>query len=116
MLPLKGRLHCFTHFTHSHKTIFSIHTITLPVSVKTNTLPISVDHFDRPLVTSPWAPILPLVFATLAIRHYPGEPASFLLTQLIMMRNASVMLNLNPGSDRWTPARGDTTASIGVSI
>lgn len=50
-----------------------------------------VDHFDRPLVTSPWAPILPLVFAALAIRHYPG-------------------------SDRWTPARGDTTASIGVTV
>ena len=33
----------------------------------------SVDHFDRPLVTSPWAPILPLVFAALAIRHYPGS-------------------------------------------
>jgi len=50
-----------------------------------------VDHFDRPLVTSPWAPILPLVFAMFAIRHYPG-------------------------SDRWTPARGDTTASIGVTV
>ena len=35
-------------------------------------LPSSVDHFDRPLVTSPWAPILPLAFAALAIRHYPG--------------------------------------------
>ena len=25
-------------------------------------------------------------------------------------------LKFDPGSDRWTPARGDTTASIGVSV
>ena len=43
---------------------------------------LSVDHFDRPLVTSPWAPILPLVFAMFAIKHYPGRAVPSILSDL----------------------------------
>jgi len=50
-----------------------------------------VEHTDHWLVTSSWSPLLSLSLSLLAVYFYPG-------------------------SDRWTPARGDTTASLGTYI